>query len=128
MLEEASTLPQHKSNLRALIAAAVILAGATAFAQIKPVQTRNVSGTLAASNTFQSLSAADNNRSACLVQNNSTSNKMQVYFGPIANATTGASVVLDPGKSVSCNNGPVVATDQVSIAGTSGDAFLAVFQ
>lgn len=123
-------MPQHKSNFRALIAAAIggaVLWGAIAVAQIKPVQTRNLSGTLAASSTFQSIAAYDVNRSACLVQNNSA-NKMYVYFGPIANATTGASVVLDIGKSVSCNNGPIVATDQVSISGTSGDAFLAVFQ
>lgn len=124
-------MPQHKSNFRALIAAVIggaVLWGAVAVAQIKPVQTRNLSGTLAASATFQSIAVYDTNRSACLVQNNSASNKMYVYFGPIANATTGASVVLDTGKSVSCNNGPIVATDQVSISGTSGDAFLAVFQ
>lgn len=124
-------MPQHKSNFRALIAAVIggaVLWGAVAVAQIKPVQTRNLSGTLAASATFQSIAVYDTNRSACLVQNNSTANKMYVYFGPIANATTGASVVLDTGKSVSCNNGPIVAIDQVSISGTSGDAFLAVFQ
>lgn len=101
---------------------------AAALAQVRPVQTVNLSGTLAASGPFQSIQAYDANRSACLVQNNSASAKMYVFFGPIASATTGKSVVLDAGKSVSCNNGPVVAIDQVSISGTSGDAFTAVFQ
>lgn len=118
----------HKLLTRAVAFLGLGLFCAVAFAQIRPVQTVNLSGTLAASSTFQSIQSADVNRSACLVQNNSASNKMYVFFGPIASATTGKSVVLDTGKSVSCNNGPVVATDQVSISGTSGDAFLAVFQ
>lgn len=124
-------MPQHKTNMRTLIAAtigALGLLGAVAIAQVRPVQTTNLSGTLAASGPFQSIQTADANRSACLIQNNSAAAKMYVFFGPIASATTAKSVVLDAGKSVSCNNGPVVATDQVSISGTSGDAFLAVFQ
>lgn len=106
--------------------AALALAG-TALAQIKPQSSVNASGTIAVTNTFQSVFAYEANRSACLIQNNG-SNTMWVFFGPIASATKGASVVLAAGKSVSCISGPVVATDAVSITGTSTDAFLAMAQ
>ena len=50
---------------------------------------------------------------------------MWVYFGPIANASKGASVTLAPGDRVYCSVNDVTLQDQVSITGTSGDAFFA---
>jgi len=94
------------------------------------VQTTNASGTIAATNTFQSIWTQSSNtrgRAGCTVQNNGT-NSMYVYFGPIASATTGASVKLAAGQSVSCNNGGITLKDQVSITGTSGEAFYAAQQ
>ena len=119
---------------RLIIAALLWAIGASfAFAQ-SPVQTQpkgvttgNYSGTIAVTNTFQSVlaaSSATTGRLACAIQNNGT-NSMYVYFGPIANATTAKSVKLAVGQSVNCNSGNVVLKDQVSITGTSGEAFYA---
>jgi len=67
---------------------------------------------------------------SCVIENNTAgSNSMYVFFGSIANATTAKSVKLSAGQSVSCSSyGGMVLTDQVSIAGTSGDAYFANFQ
>ena len=101
-----------------------------AFAQTLPVASINLSGTIATTNTFQSIQAKTNNRQGCAIQNNSTtSHNMYVYFGTITNATTSNSVVLQPGQGLSCNSGSnIVVRDPVSIAGTSGDPFYANFQ
>lgn len=90
----------------------------------------NASGTIAVTNTFQSIWVANTNtrgRAGCTVQNNGT-NSMWVYFGPIASATKGASVVLTVGQSTNCNVGGITLQDQVSITGTSGEAFYAAQQ
>lgn len=95
-----------------------------------PVVSDNASSTIAATNTFQSiwvLDTAVTGRTACTVQNNGT-NTMWVFFGPIADATKGKSVVLTAGQATYCNSGIVVLKDQVSITGTSGDAFYAARQ
>lgn len=95
-----------------------------------PVFTRNASGTIAVTSTFQSVFAATSSparRMACAVQNNG-SNNMYVFFGPIASASTGTSVVLVTGQSVNCNTSGAALQDQVSITGTSGDAFYAAQQ
>lgn len=99
--------------------------------------TNNGSGTIAATGTFQQVFAASARpqenggtgpiRSACTIQNNGTGT-MSVFFGPIANATIAASVQLAAGNSLSCNSGPVVLSDQISITGTAGDAFYAAQQ
>lgn len=95
----------------------------------------NLSGTIAVTNTFQSIQAANtsNTRKGCLIQNNG-SNTMWVFFGPIGSASKGASYQIAPasasaaGQAISCANGAGgVAQDQVSITGTSGDAFTANF-
>lgn len=94
------------------------------------VNSYNSSGTITVTNTFQSIwikNTASRGRAGCTVQNNGT-NAMYVYFGDIASATKGASVVLTTGQAVSCNNGGVVLQDQVSVTGTSGDAFFAAQQ
>lgn len=89
----------------------------------------NASSTIAVTNTFQSVFAANTNfnRTGCALQNNGT-HAMYVFFGPIASATLGKSVNLAPGQPVSCNSAPVTLNDQVSITGTSGDAFFAAVQ
>ena len=105
------------------------------------VRTLNASSTITITNTFQSVFAANSTtfpntatgRSSCTIQNNGA-NTMWVYFGPIASATKGASFALSAGtssvagQSVNCSVGGVVLQDQVSITGTSGDAFYAAQQ
>jgi hypothetical protein len=103
-------------------------------------QTTNSSSTIAVTNTFQSIwtpppgvagtpGVATNaqGRSACTVQNNGI-NTMYVFFGPIASATLAKSIKLAAGQFVQCNVGGAVLQDQVSITGTSGDAFYAAQQ
>jgi len=88
----------------------------------------NSSGTIAVTNTFQSLWANNQARSGCTVQNNSA-RTMYVFFGPIANATLVNSVVLAAGQSANCGApSGVVLRDQVSITGTATDAFFAAAQ
>lgn len=94
------------------------------------VLSHNDSGTIAATNTFQSIWTASTNnrgRAGCTVQNNGT-NAMYVFFGPIASATIGKSVKLAAGLAVNCVGSGIVLQDQVSITGTSGDAFFAAQQ
>lgn len=91
----------------------------------------NLSSTVAVTNTFQSIQILNSNRSGCLIQNQSTTNAMWVYFGPIASATKATSFILDSshGLAISCSvGGTSVLRDQVSITGTSGDAYAANFQ
>lgn len=89
--------------------------------------TTNYSSTIAVTNTFQSIEAANAARSGGLIQNNGL-NSMWVFFGPIANATKAKSVVLAAGQSLNLTAPGVVVTDQVSITGTSTDTFYAGFQ
>lgn len=91
----------------------------------------NLSGTIAVSNTFQSIQASNSTRQGCLIQNQSTTDQMWVFFGPIANATKGKSFILDSthGLQIGCPTGANgVLSDQVSITGTSSDAYTANFQ
>lgn len=93
-----------------------------------PLQSGNVSSTIAVTNTFQSLQAQTTVRKGCLIENNGT-HLMYVFWGPVASATTSNSFILAAGLSVSCAvGGTSTLTDQVSITGTSGDAFFANFQ
>lgn len=94
----------------------------------------NGSSTIASTNTFQSIFAANATRRACVVQNTGT-HVMYVFFGALASATIShsfplypASQAAYPGGFVTCNISGVVATDQVSITGTAGDTFTAVYQ
>lgn len=88
----------------------------------------NVSTTITVTNTFQSLwiaTTGPTGRSSCTVQNNSASNSMWVFFGVLASATKATSAILAPSQSLNCNIGNVILQTQVSITGTSGDAFYA---
>lgn len=95
--------------------------------QPQPRASGNASSTIAVTNTFQSIWAANTARTSCLVQNNG-SNAMYVFFGPLASATTGASVKLAAGVGVNCSVNGIVLSDQVSITGTATDAFFAAQQ
>ena len=106
-----------------------VLAASPCSAQVIPSPTKyNLSGTIAVTNTFQSIQPQNNGRIGCTIENNGT-HTLYVYFGAIANATTANSFQLSPGQPVSClvGNGYLLS-DQVSITGTGGDAFAAGFQ
>jgi hypothetical protein len=121
---------------RILTLLGVLLFSTPIFAQT-PVVTQpysatsyNASGTIAVTNTFQSVFAAPTTptgRVACTIQNNGTHN-MWVFFGPIAKATEATSVILAANQTVNCNSGNVILQDQVSITGTASDAFFAAQQ
>ena len=120
--------------LGALLWSAAALAQAPIYNLPAPRNSVNASGTIAVTNTFQQVFAAAStapggspSRTSCTIQNNGTHN-MYVFFGPIANATLTNSVVLAAGANLSCANLIIVLADQVSITGTSGDAFYAAQQ
>jgi hypothetical protein len=92
---------------------------------------QNASGTIASTNTFQSVFSSAYNRHGCLIQNTGA-NFEYVFFGPIASATKAKSVALQPptstsqGGSVGCGVGVGgTLSDQVSITGTAADTFFA---
>lgn len=118
------------------LAAAMILAGVPALfpvaalaqssviTQPLPRTTHNVGSTITVTNTFQSVFGSSTGRVFCTIQNNGA-NTMWVFFGAVASATKGTSVVLAAGQAVYCGVNGVTLSDQVSITGTSGDAFYA---
>ena len=119
----------------ALVALAVALVPFMAWAQAfqpqgAPVTTTQTGSTIAVTNTFQQvlapvypLGTPPVLRQGCLVQNNG-SHTMYVFFGPIASATTAKSFQLTAGQGIGCATGSgAVLQDQVSITGTSGDAY-----
>ena len=121
--------------MKRLIAFIIIwaLGASLAFAQTPVVTqpynvtTQNYSSTIAATNTFQSIWAANTTsrgRAGCLIQNNGSSS-MYVYFGAIASATTPHSFQLSSGQSVRCDNSGITLQDQVSITGTISQSFYA---
>ena len=110
-------------HVLAALAAILLSAGAA----VADGATSNLSSTIAVTNTFQSIQTLNSARSGCLVQNNGT-NSMWVFFGPIASATKAKSVVLAAGQAVSCNAPGLLVVDEVSITGTSTEAFYAGFQ
>lgn len=119
----------------ALLAFGLVAAAASLARAQSPVLTlpstrtsTNASSTIGVTNTFQSVFAANTLRTSCTIQNNASSNAMYVFFGAIASATTGASVKLAAGQSVNCSVNGIVLTDQVSVTGTSSDAFFAAQQ
>lgn len=98
------------------------------------VATVNGSGSILLTGSFQQVFAQTSNRKNCVIQNTGT-HTMWVFFGAIGSATQPTSFPLfpaaaagSPGGYVACANSGVVATDQVSITGTTGDTFTAVSQ
>lgn len=123
--------------IRILAALMLTLLASQAMAQ-SPVLTQpygvtshNDSGTIALSQTYQSIWAASTNtrgRAGCTVQNRSASNTQYIFFGPIASALTPKSIALSPGQSLNCTVGGIVLQDQVSITGTAPDPYYAAQQ
>ncbi len=116
--------------LTALLFSASAYAQSPVITQPYPVSSSNNSSTIAVTNTFQSIwvkNTVTRGRAGCTVQNTG-SNTMWVFYGPIANATKGRSVVLSVGQSTNCNVGGIVLQDQVSITGTATEAFFAAQQ
>lgn len=104
----------------------------SANAQNIPVNSSNLSGTIAATNTFQVIQASNGGRIGCTIQNNGSHNEY-VYFDKssvtCANATTLTSFVLSPSQPINCAiSSNFVLKDTVCITGTSSDAFTANFQ
>lgn len=79
------------------------------------------SGTVATSNVYQTLQAANPARKGCTIQNTSTVTEQ---------LRQGSTVwTLMPGQPFSCASGSVVATDAIAITSvTAGAQFSAVFQ
>jgi hypothetical protein len=124
----------------AAAAAILAFAGIAALAQ-SPVLTQNsplpelsnASGSVAVTNTFQSVfdanfaaSTTGRGRSGCII-GNTGSTTLWVHFGPIASATTPLSASLAQHDRITCNEmGGSVVQSQVSVTGTSGGTFFAV--
>lgn len=90
------------------------------------VASNPVSGTIAVTNTFQTLIALNASRRACVFQNNGTHN---MYFSIAPSPSLTNSLILVPGAFYYCS-GPanVTITDAISITGTAGDAFAGEWQ
>lgn len=113
---------------------AVLICGAVAAQQ--PVITYQYpgasalgNGTIAVTNTFQSVFSTSLLRKGCLIQNLG-SHTMFVFFGAIGGASSSAAFSLPSSAAApfSCNSGGTVLTDQISVTGTAGDIFSAIQQ
>ena len=93
-----------------------------------PAYSTNLSGTITTTNTFQLVQPATGTRKGCLIQDQSATDDMWVFFGACSAATKATSVVLQPLNGVNCAANGVLVLDSVCITGTSGDTFLANFQ
>jgi hypothetical protein len=110
---------------RAFLVGFLLLVGASARAEppfTNHVNGLNASGTITAGGNFQSVYPQTKSRVGCAIQNNGTGT-MYVFFGPISSATHGSSVQLPVGSGLNCNVGNTVLIDQVSVDGTTADAF-----
>ena len=107
--------------------AAALLAALPASAQQTTRTSTDLSSTIAVTDTFQSINAANPARQGCTIQNNGAAT-MWVFFGAIAGATKAKSVVLTTGQSVRCNLPGVTLGDQISITGTATQEFYAKVQ
>ncbi len=94
------------------------------------VTTTSTPVTVTTGGTFQSALASNASRKGCLIQNPiAATETLFVFFGPNGSAATNASIGLAPGASISCNAGPNVLTDNVSVEGaTTGHAFVVTSQ
>ena len=120
---------------RLLLALLTALGVSSACYAQSPVETQpygvnvaNASGTITATNAFQSIWAASTTtrgRADCTVQNNGAAS-MYIYIGPIANATTPNSLTLASGAIFNCGRNGVVIKDQISITGTISQNFFAI--
>jgi len=106
----------------ALVALALLLAPARAQLGVGTVVNN---GSIAITSTFQQVLAGNGTRKGCTIQNQGT-HVMYVYPGVASAATTGASLMLQPGQVFLCQStGSSVITDPISMTGTAGDAWVA---
>ena len=116
-----------------LLALSLATVPALADTTVAPTQRTTImgSGTIATGNTFQSIMAADANRTGCIIQNTST-HIMYVYFGATASATTSNTFQVPAGGFIYCGaggSGVVALTDNVAITtSTTSDTFVFAFQ
>jgi hypothetical protein len=125
-----SRIKPQNTVLALLVLTVFLLSMSCVWAQSVPKTSTNLSSTIAVTNTFQQVQGQANGRQGCTIQNLTSADSQWVYFGACASASKGASVLLAPGQSVSCNlpGGNLVLSDPICITGTSGDAFFANFQ
>lgn len=98
---------------------------------VKPLAVPSVqdSSTIAVTDTFQSVMAANTSRNGCVILNNST-HRQWVYNGTtptkaVAFPLEAASAANAAGGSFSCTIGTGVVSDQIWITGTAADTFVA---
>lgn len=85
-----------------------------------------VNGTIAATGTFQTVLTQFAARRGCAIQNQGAH---VMYFSVQASPTEAGSLQVGPGNIFYCSGiSNVVVTDQVSVAGTAGDAFAGEWQ
>lgn len=97
------------------------------YARKQPTTSRNLSSTIAVTDTFQRVVGQNFDRLSCTVQNTGA-NTMWVFFGPLASATKAGSVVLAVGQSVTCGTNGAMIADEISITGTATENFFAAEQ
>ena len=86
-----------------------------------------VNGTVAVTNTFQSVIVQNSSRKGCTFQNQGSHT---MYFSLQGSPTEAGSFQVPPGAAYTCvtPGSNIVSTDQVWVTGTSGDAFAGTWQ
>lgn len=85
-----------------------------------------INGTIAVTNTFQTLTALNTARKSCTFQNQGTHT---MYFSIAPSPTLTNSLQVPPGGLYECaSSSNVVITDLIYITGTAGDAFAGEWQ
>lgn len=124
-------MKQGKPPVRKLAFALCLLAWPVAAqTTVQPGQRTSiaVNGTITTGGTFQSIMAANSNRTSCSIQNTST-HTMYFYLGATASATTSNSLQVAPGGLFYCLRDLIVATDNVAITtSTTADTFAGFYQ
>lgn len=111
--------------LRLALTVALVCSGTLGWAQYA---SRNVSGTITATGTFQTVLNQDFNRKGCRIQNKSAANAMQVFVGN-GTATANTSFQLAVGATFDCTMpGGGALSDAIQITGTIGDVYFAIIE
>jgi hypothetical protein len=120
---------RNKRRIVAAVALACLLPSLALAGAGQPVTSQNISTTITSGGSFQTLTAANQARNGCLIQNPTTATEpLYVYFGS-GTASVAASFSLAPGAAVSCSFNGAVATDAIQVeATTTSHAFTAQIQ
>lgn len=119
-------------RLLAVLAVASTLLPASAFAQVTPAATTNLSSTIVTGNTFQGItglallgSPPAGRRSVTIQNNNTNADNCWLFIGATANASKATAILLTPGGSYQ-RYSPYIPSDNFSITCTStNDTFYA---